>query len=232
MRVAKCVRLTLISIVESSSSSIELPNQDRHKSLVEVLRAVQQIVILIAGKVLIRADFGLGTVSRTLQPSAILTPGSTLCYTQGDQLVALHRRRDRRAIPQSLSIQAWSNRRVESLQESSGAVLQDVVDWRGDLELGLQDQVGIDATDSVWRVCHNVAVPVVLTGRVDFTVAEISEVGRSCDLCCAVTMAMKHVDSKNSLVFQRLAQCHWERGRERDEGVSEHGCLHSPRKDS
>jgi len=147
-----------------------------HKTVVEVLGAAQQVVVLGAAEILIGADEGSAATGGGLQPGVVLTAGAAGNESDWDQLVAIEGRRHVGAIAEGLGTESVTDWRVQALEETSGRVLENSVGWSRDGELRVLDDVGVHAKDWVAGGRRDPAVAVVVTRSEDLGVTKVSQV--------------------------------------------------------
>lgn len=112
------VKLTGVGIFVADLISAEGAIDDWCQALVEVCCIVQQILVLLALKVLIRADRRLGAIARSLQPCRVFTARAGGHLLDGDQLVSVQRCLDYGAISQLVRAQSRTDWWIQSLQKA------------------------------------------------------------------------------------------------------------------
>lgn len=85
------MKLTGVGVLVTDLISAERAINDRCQTLVEVRRVVEQILVLLALEVLIRAHRRLGTVACSLEPCRVFTTGARGDLLDRDQLIAVQR---------------------------------------------------------------------------------------------------------------------------------------------
>lgn len=207
---------TDVGVLERDLVSSQRRVHDGDERLVEFARRLQRVLVLGAGEVVVRADLRIRAARGVLQPPGVLRPSTSLNGVDGDQLVPAERRRDVRAIGKRLHS---LDGRIQTLEESHGGALQDIVDGGGDGELREADGVLADALDLA--ITSNVTRVIVLPRAVDLLVAEGGQLGGRERLGRAVAMAVEDICSQHGFGRVRCGE-----QRERGQGKSRlHGVV-------
>jgi len=169
---------TGVSVLVAGLALVESTVKGWREVVVKVLSAAQQAVVLGAAKVLVGADRGSTATGGGLQPSIVLAARAARNKRDRNQLVSIERSGHVGAIAQRLTTEALTNWWVQTLEETSGRVLENSVGRSRDGELRVLDDVGVHAADWVASIGGDPAVAVVVTRSPDLGVTKIGQVSR------------------------------------------------------
>ena len=210
---------TGISVLVAQLILAESGIHERGQGSVEVACAGQKTCIIFTGEVFVGAHGGLGAIGLALQPSAVFAARPTRHYLYGNQLVAAERCLDGCAIPQSLGPQLRANRWIKTLQEALGRIHKDSVHGGRYSNLGLADNIWIEASNTGGGGGRNITVTEVGARGKDLAVTQIGQVRWRGRFGGTISVAGEDVDAQDGV-------CGKSRGRkaEQEEGLDgDHG---------
>lgn len=112
------VKLTGVGILVVDLIYAECAIDDWCQALVEVCCTMQQVLVLLTLKVLVRADRRLGAIAGSLQPCRVFTARAGGHLLDRNQLVSIQRCLDYGAIPQLVRAQSRTDWWIQSLQKA------------------------------------------------------------------------------------------------------------------